>query len=149
MVPLELRGDRMLIKFICKMHLDHRTAIEQLMGQNRDRELAARNAELSVLRLRVSSLSLRSARRTPDSRPYSLGRRPAGRNKHRAEGLRPDKEGGGVGDVRGFLAVNQIYRNRRPRLDVHRRLSLRWPGRRAASGRRLKRRRRRSGREPR
>ena len=118
MVPLELRGDRMLIKFICKMHLDHRTAIEQLMGQNRDRELAARNAELSVLRLRVSSLSLRSARRTPDSRPYSLGRRPAGRSKHRAEGLRPDKEGGGVGDVRGFLAVNQIYRNRRPRLDV-------------------------------
>ena len=134
MVPLELRGDRMLIKFICKMHLDHRTAIEQLMGQNRDRELAARNAELSVLRLRVSSLSLRSARRTPDSRPYSLGRRPAGRSKHRAEGLRPDKEGGGVGDVRGFLAVNQIYRNRRPRLDVHRRLSLRSPGRRAASG---------------
>ena len=43
---MELRGDRMLIKFICKMHLDHRTAIEQLMGQNRDRELAARNAEL-------------------------------------------------------------------------------------------------------
>ena len=61
MVPLELRGDRLLIKFICKMHLDHRTDIEQLMGQNHDRELAARNAELSVLRLRVSCLSLERA----------------------------------------------------------------------------------------
>ena len=80
MVPLELRGDRMLIKFICKMHLDHRTAIEQLMGQNRDRELAARNAELSVLRLRVSSLSRWSARLVSGLSPLAPPSMFAGRN---------------------------------------------------------------------